>query len=1014
VVRIKYAAALLLIAGVSWGDITSITTLPGGTNGSVQTNKGGRFNGDSYLTYSTSTHVLRAEGVSLSSLTANGLTYTFPSSQTGGYFLQSDGAGGLSWQTPSTFIISSGTNLAIFDGPVRISSPTSAVVYSTAQFIVNLQGATTAAVSLDPSSVTLLGQSIDISANTNLAVSAPIVLIGDTLSLNPSSATLLGPSIDLTSEVAGILPAANLPATVVYTNTTQTIDGVKTFTSSVTVTHPNGIINTYGISSGSGTFSSGVTAGNVTTSSATVSGIGGLVVSYGGVMTTMTVTGSTIALNGVTYYLPANAGTSGQVLSTSGGLSISTLTWATSSGGSSIYAATSTASFPYGFSASTGVFSTGITASYLTSGEIPFLDSNKALDGDSSFVWDTSAGALTLGGGSGDGTSWMTVNAGSAINALYVKGVAANTAGINVQGSGTVGTKVTGNSVTAFVYTVDGTNSVCNGASTGDACWQAKRTAVPPNTRGSRLFIQGDNYPDGSSTLGPPQLIVAPTGVVLNAGPQAFSGQVAFSTPIAPVHVGYAGRAVSNIVSSTQAVITNYAGNSYFIAVDSTSGVNAILGVNAGKAVVGTSTNTWSLPTADSAGCFKSDGSGTMSIASCGSGGMSPGATYYIQVTEALQSGATFYVSSGTVNGQFSVTNTGNAGLFTLNSGLAITSPASTFGNFAIAAKPYNAGVDARKFTIATYSQDLSNNVTLTMDPASASTQLFGFSSTYAPNEVFSIANGYSIVTGTATSSFTYGTYPASVFTIANDETANPGNTYLNLQDNAGSSVLSIKKSAIKVPYLTASQFLKTDSSKNLISYDLFNDSPTYAGNASWTSAQPSTFTALTVSGLSSGRCVQTTTGGRLTITGSACASGGGGSSTLEVGLASTSTFKTSISSPTASIGYDRSQFSGQLLGSATAFITIAYSTSAVTASYVATSTDTLVAANCGSACTVTLPTAIGISGKVYRVKALGAGIVTIATTSSQTIDGSLTVTPNPNLNAMIEVISDGINWLIE
>lgn len=43
-------------------------------------------------------------------------------------------------------------------------------------------------------------------------------------------------------------------------------------------------------------------------------------------------------------------------------------------------------------------------------------------------------------------------------------------------------------------------------------------------------------------------------------------------------------------------------------------------------------------------------------------GGMSPGATYYIQVRDTLQTGATFYVSSGTVSGQLTVSTLAFAG----------------------------------------------------------------------------------------------------------------------------------------------------------------------------------------------------------------------------------------------------------------------------------------------------------------------------------------------------------------
>lgn len=139
----------------------------------------------------------------------------------------------------------------------------------------------------------------------------------------------------------------------------------------------------------------------------------------------------------------------------------------------------------------------------------------------------------------------------------------------------------------------------------------------------------------------------------------------------------------------------------------------------------------------------------------------------------------------------------------------------------------------------------------------------------------------------------------------------------------------------------------------------------------------------------------------------------GGSASTLEIGLGTSTIINTRVSSPTSSMNLNQSQFSGSLVSPTTAFISISYSTAAITASMTVTSTHTVVAANCASACTVTLPTAVGISGKVYHVKIIGTGVVTIATTSSQTIDGTTTIIPNPNQWANIEVISDGSNWSI-
>jgi hypothetical protein len=60
---------------------------------------------------------------------------------------------------------------------------------------------------------------------------------------------------------------------------------------------------------------------------------------------------------------------------------------------------------------------------------------------------------------------------------------------------------------------------------------------------------------------------------------------------------------------------------------------------------------------------------------------------------------------------------------------------------------------------------------------------------------------------------------------------------------------------------------------------------------------------------------------------------------------------------------------------------------------------------------TATLPTAVGNLNE-YVIKNTGSGVVTIATTSSQTIDGNLTV-PLSVPNSSLTVISDGANWQI-
>jgi hypothetical protein len=60
---------------------------------------------------------------------------------------------------------------------------------------------------------------------------------------------------------------------------------------------------------------------------------------------------------------------------------------------------------------------------------------------------------------------------------------------------------------------------------------------------------------------------------------------------------------------------------------------------------------------------------------------------------------------------------------------------------------------------------------------------------------------------------------------------------------------------------------------------------------------------------------------------------------------------------------------------------------------------------------TVTLPTAVGITGRVYSIKNSGTGVITVATTSSQTIDGITTQTLNQYDN--IVVMSNGANYII-
>jgi len=64
-----------------------------------------------------------------------------------------------------------------------------------------------------------------------------------------------------------------------------------------------------------------------------------------------------------------------------------------------------------------------------------------------------------------------------------------------------------------------------------------------------------------------------------------------------------------------------------------------------------------------------------------------------------------------------------------------------------------------------------------------------------------------------------------------------------------------------------------------------------------------------------------------------------------------------------------------------------------------------------GNTITVTLPTAVLIGGKNYVIKNSGSGVVTVSTTSGQTIDEAST--KSLKNNDSIEIISDGSNWII-
>jgi hypothetical protein len=112
-------------------------------------------------------------------------------------------------------------------------------------------------------------------------------------------------------------------------------------------------------------------------------------------------------------------------------------------------------------------------------------------------------------------------------------------------------------------------------------------------------------------------------------------------------------------------------------------------------------------------------------------------------------------------------------------------------------------------------------------------------------------------------------------------------------------------------------------------------------------------------------------------------------------------------------IGSGLSLASGVLTASGSAPTTSTLAYVAKTANYTITTSDYLV--NCTSGTfTITMPTAASITGQRFVVKNTGTGVITLATTSSQTIDGYATATLTLSQFQSLTLMSDGSNWILE
>ena len=84
----------------------------------------------------------------------------------------------------------------------------------------------------------------------------------------------------------------------------------------------------------------------------------------------------------------------------------------------------------------------------------------------------------------------------------------------------------------------------------------------------------------------------------------------------------------------------------------------------------------------------------------------------------------------------------------------------------------------------------------------------------------------------------------------------------------------------------------------------------------------------------------------------------------------------------------------------------------AKTATYTATISDYTI--NCtANTFTVTLPTAVGITGRIYIVKNSGVGVITVDGDGSETIDGAATVVLGTQYESLT-VMSTGASWIIQ
>lgn len=227
------------------------------TNFSSETATGAMFN------YTSSSMTVSSLTVSGTSFGVNTLQYSWPSSQSIGV-LNNSGSGSLSWAPASgggasTLAVTTGTSAGFTGTPT--SSPTAVMLFDSATHAGALQGSSTYFLTLLPSSVTLQGNAISLSALSSSMTSVGIATgtlrtladtkvniasITATIPITFSAAGVIATQpISLSSGVTGTLPTANMVSTVAFISSSQTWTAQQLFNS------PSPSTVTYGLNVGS-------------------------------------------------------------------------------------------------------------------------------------------------------------------------------------------------------------------------------------------------------------------------------------------------------------------------------------------------------------------------------------------------------------------------------------------------------------------------------------------------------------------------------------------------------------------------------------------------------------------------------------------------------------------------------------------------------------------------------------------------------------------------------------------